>query len=393
MKCRLCHHETKRFLSLGSCPSPNRLLTKEQLGRDERRYPMDLTFCENCRVVQSEATIPPEDIFTDYPYASSTSAATRRHFESLAKSLAADEAPGSLVIEIASNDGVLQRPLREMGIHCIGVEPARNICELAWQDGLDTRNEFFTEKTVDRLGPHSADVVIACNVFAHVPDLRAFTRAVKRLLKDSGQVILEVEYLGDIIDQVAYGNFYQDHLFYWSLSALRRFLSSEGLYVHTALRVATQGGSIRVHANKRSGVLAEGVLIARGETSWNLQTYQDFAQKVAMAQHQFRSTLQELKEAGACIAGYGAAAKGLSLLNYCNIGPDIISYIVDDSPLKQGRWSPGSHIPIISPKQAEGTPPDYLVLLAWNFAEQLMEQSRHLGAQYILPVPPRVVNT
>ena len=394
MNCRLCDTPTRRFLSLGSCPSPNRLLSEDQLGQEEPTYPMDLTFCQSCLVVQSEAIIPPKEIFTDYPYASSTSAATQVHFEGLAEALGGILAPGSLVVEIASNDGVLQRPLRERGVRCVGVEPARNICELAWRDGLETLNEFFTEETVDKLGPGSADVVVACNVFAHVPELRGFTRAIHRLLKDSGQLILEVEYLGDIIDQVAYGNFYQDHLFYWSLSALRHFLACEGLYVHTAERVPTQGGSIRVHASKREMGLGDGYSLLSNEASWGPQTYRAFASKVEEAQRQLLGLLGEVRAAGATIAAYGAAAKGISMFSYTGISNELIVFIIDDSPLKQGRFTPKTHIPIVPPNVLDEEKVDYLLLTAWNYEKDLRaktEKYSRMGMRYILPCPyPRI---
>ena len=393
MLCRLCGSPTQRFLSLGACPSPNRLLTRDQLGQEEPAYPMDLTFCDNCWVVQSEATIPPEDIFTVYPYSSSTAAGTRTHFEGLADALVTGchLGPGSRAVEIASNDGVLQRPLRDRGIRVIGVEPAQNICQLAWRDGLETLNAFFTYDTVQKLGEGSADLVVACNVFAHIPKLGEVLDAVHKLLKPEGVLVIEVEYLLDIMRLCAYGNFYQDHLFYWSISSLQWVLHRHGFEVFKVERIATQGGSIRVMADKgalrveRPG-LTQGLLRESQYGLGYLETYKRFALAVDLSRRSLTDLLKGLRAEGKTIAGYGAAAKGLSLLNYCGIGTETVSYIVDDSPLKAGRFTPGTHIPIVARKRLEEEPPDHLLVLAWNFMESIKASTSFLNCSYIHPV-------
>jgi SAM-dependent methyltransferase len=342
-------------------------------------------------VVQSEATIPPEDIFTVYPYSSSTAAGTRAHFEGLADLLVNGYAlgPGSVVVEIASNDGVLQRPLRDRGTRAIGVEPARNICELAWRDGLETLNEFFTHQTVEKLGEGTADAVVACNVFAHIPKLGEVLDAVHKLLKPEGVLVIEVEYLLDIMRLCAYGNFYQDHLFYWSISALTRFLHGHGFKIFKVEQIATQGGSIRVMAGKgsfRVERLTQGLLQERQYGLGYLETYKKFAREVALSKKRLTELLKGLRAEGKSIAGYGAAAKGVSILNYCGIGPETVSHIVDDSLLKQGRCTSGSHIPIVAFETLITEPVDYLLLLAWNFEKEIKAATSSLGCTYIHPI-------
>ena len=388
--CRLCGNPTHRFLSLGACPSPNRLLTLGEIGQPEPAYPMDLTFCENCWVVQSEATIPPEDIFTVYPYSSSTAATTRAHFEGLADTLVRDHGlgPGSVVVEIASNDGVLQRPLRDRGVRAIGVEPARNICELAWRDGLETLNEFFTEATVEKIGEGAADAIIACNVYTHLPALHTFTENVRRLLKPTGIFVIEIEYLLDMIQQAAYGNVYQDHVSYFTLGSLANFLEAQGLFVFHAERISPQGGSLRVFASPNPRPSNLPLLETEKELGlYSLSTYEEFAKKVEDSKRSLVTLLRELKGAGKTIAGYGAAAKGLSLLNYCHIGAETLSYIVDDSILKQGRLTPMNHLPIVGPGRLIEDPVDYLLVLAWNMTDEIKTKTRGLRVKYIVPSP------
>jgi SAM-dependent methyltransferase len=352
---------------------------------------MDLTFCANCRVVQSEATIPPEDIFTVYPYSSSTAAGTRAHFEGLADALVKDYSlgPGSVVVEIASNDGVLQRPLRDRGARAIGVEPARNICELAWRDGLETLNAFFTHETVQKLGEESADLVVACNVFAHIPKLGEVLDAVHKLLKPDGVLVIEVEYLLDIMRLCAYGNFYQDHLFYWSIHTLMWVLNRHGFAVFKVERIATQGGSIRVMADKNvRGGRDSFIEMLKQESRYCLhvpETYYRFARDVDRSKGKLTKLLKGLRAEGKTIAGYGAAAKGVSIINFNGIGPETISYIIDDSPLKQNKYTPGTHIPIVGPDKLITAPVEYLLLLAWNFERELMEKTKGLGLKYLVP--------
>lgn len=397
MKCRLCKGETIYCLALGDQPLANRFLTREQLQEPEPFYPLTLYFCKQCFLFQLGVTVPPEQVFTNYAYASSTSASFRRHFEGLAYRLVEmGLKDGSVVVEPGSNDGVLLRPLKERGIRAIGVEPAQNICELAWKDGLETRNEFFTKKTVQALGEGTADAVVACNVYAHVPEIKKFTQNVKRLLKLDGFFCAEVQYVRNTIEDLSWDNAYLEHLFYWSLSSLQRFLGNQGMRIFCAERIPTHGGSLRFFADKKVRPVDACVrrLMKEEEQAELLkaQTYYLFGHNVMGIKLELVRQLKRLKAEGMVIVGYGAPAKATTLTNYCGIGPETIDYIVDDSPLKQGLFSPGKHIPILGPEAVKERKPDIIFILAWNFKDDIIKKTRHLGVPYLLPVPPRLVD-
>ena len=375
MDCRACGAATEQFLSLGQQPLPNRFLLPEQLDLPEPRYPLELYFCPGCGLVQLGVVVPPEELFSDYLYASSTSALTREHFEKLASYLRLRFGipQGGLVVDLAANDGILLRPLRELGLRAVGVEPATNLCQLAWHDGLHTFNEFFTQKTVERIGPGTADMVTACNVFAHVDDIRAFTENVKRLLKPQGVFVLEVQYLGSMVKDISFDNMYLEHLSYFTLSPLVRFFASQGMQVIDVSLVPTHGGSLRLAAAQDGARTVSPSVAAflRSEKEAGLQdlgTFKHFAQRVEEVKERLPRLLAGLN---GLVAGYGAAAKSSTILNYCQIGPETVSYIVDDSPLKQGRWTPLSHIPIVGPKELERARPDCILVLAWNYLESI----------------------
>jgi SAM-dependent methyltransferase len=322
---------------------------------------------------------------------------TRQHFYELAAHLkrrfpVSPGAPLPLkVVDIASNDGILLRAWREMGVSALGVEPAENLCRLAWADGLETLNEFFTRETVDKIGPESAHIVTAVNVVAHVPELKEFAENVRRLLRPDGVFVVEVQYFRDTVEKLSFDNIYFEHVFYFTLTSLERVLANAGLYVFAAERVDTHGGSLRAYAN--TGELNWGgpnpLRIRNEEKKVRLDqvgTYQEFAKSVEKAGRTLRELLLALKRDGKRIAGYGAAAKATTLTNYCRIGPETVSYIVDDSPLKVGRFTPGTHIPIVSREWLEHEPPDHLLVLAWNYLESIRAATSSLGCTYIHPI-------
>ena len=397
MRCRACGIATTQFLSLGQQPLPNRFLTEAELVEPEPRYPLDLHFCHGCSLVQLGTVVPPEDLFSEYLFASSTSPLTRAHFTGLAahlkKKFHIDS--DSKVVDIASNDGILLQAWRDLGVAAIGVEPAANLCGLAWAKGLGTLNEFFTRETVGKIGPESAHLVTAINVFAHVPEIKEFAENVRRLLRPDGVFVAEVQYLRDTITGLSFDNVYFEHVFYWTLTSLERVLASAGLHVIDAERVDTHGGSLRVYANTGEEYWSTAPARIKFEEEEmgldRLETYLDFAKKVEGVRCQLPELLRRLRADGKVIAGYGAPAKATTLTTFCGIGPEDIPYIVDDSPLKQGLFTPGSHIRIVGPEVLLANKPDYLLLFAWNYAQAIIAKTRHLGAQYILPVPPRIV--
>ena len=397
MNCRACGGATQPFLDMGLHPLPNKFLTVAELAEPEPRYPLELLFCPRCTLVQLGTVVPPEDLFSEYLFASSTSPLTRAHFTGLAahlkKKFHIDS--DSKVVDIASNDGILLRAWRELGVSALGVEPAENLCRLARADGLGTLNEFFTRETVGKIGVESAHLVTAINVFAHVPEIGEFAQNVRRLLHPYGVFVAEVQYLRDTITGLSFDNIYFEHVFYWTLTTLERLLASAGLYVIDAERVDTHGGSLRVYANTGEDYWSTAPARIRYQEKQmgldRLETYQEFAQKVEKVRSDLVELLHRLQADGKIIAGYGAPAKATTLLNYCGIGPETIKYIIDDAPLKQGRYLPGVRIPVVSMAEAEKEPPHWLVLLAWNFADSLVAQSRHLGARYVMPVPPGIL--
>ena len=397
MKCRACNGNTEQFLSLGQQPLPNRFLLREQLDQPEPRYPLELYFCSWCSLVQLGIVAPPEDLFSEYLFASSTSPLTRAHFTGLAAHLQETFHldSDSKVVDIASNDGIMLRAWRDLGVSAIGVEPAKNLCELAWADGLHTLNEFFTNETVGKIGPESAHLVSAINVLAHVPDLDSFCRNVKKLLRSDGVFVAEVQYFRDTLTGLSFDNCYLEHVYYFTLTSLARCLSYHGLPVFAAERVNTHGGSLRVYAHKLLAATPGRVdhigkrQIIQEEQSMGLYAmapYRAFAKNVAKAGHQLRERLLAIKADGKSIAGYGAAAKSTTILNFAGVGPETIDYIVDDSPLKQGTWSPGVHIPIVGPEELRWARPDVILVLAWNHLETIKAKTSYLGADYIIPV-------
>lgn len=370
----------------------NRFLRRGKLRQPEPRYPLYLFFCPLCALMQLGVAPPPEEIFSDYAYASSTSASFREHFRKLADTMLMKGLVkrGDRVVEVGSNDGILLKPLRELGIEAVGVEPATNLCELARQEGLVVLNEFFTEATVDRLGRGSADAVVACNVWAHIPEIQAATQNVYDLLKPEGFFCIEVQDVAAMLSTGQFDNIYLEHIFYWSAPSLRRFLGSQGFHVFNMERIDTHGGSLRVWADKGMRTPFSGSLNALfGEAHAqgvdDIQAYKVLGQRARSVRSKLREFLKSQAENGKVVVGFGAPAKSTTLLNYCGIGRRWLPYIVDDSPLKQGSYTPGTHIPIFSPMVLEEKRPDYILILAWNFAEPIMRRWRHLGVPFILP--------
>lgn len=395
MNCRACGGATQQFLSLGQQPLPNRFLTEAQRAEPEPRYPLELFFCPGCSLVQLGATVPPEQLFSHYLFASSTSPLTRQHFGEMAGQLKKEFQLGrdSVVVDIASNDGILLRAWRELGVSALGVEPAENLCRLARDEGLGTLNEFFKNETVGKIGPESAHLVTAINVLAHVPEIREFAENVKNLLRPDGVFVAEVQYFRDTVTGLSFDNIYLEHVLYFTLTSLERFLAHAGLRVFAAERVDTHGGSLRVYADKSFYLGSSASLRIKHEEKKlgldRLETYQEFAKAVERAGRQLRERLLGLKANGKRIVGYGAAAKSTTILNFAGVGPETIEYIVDDSPLKQGTWSPGAHIPIVGPEELKRSRPDYIMVFAWNHLETIKAKTSHLGADYIIPITTR----
>lgn len=405
--CRSCaSEELSIVLDLGETPLANALLTREQLLLPEPRFPLQLALCSECGLLQISETVPPETLFRNYFYFSSFSDAVLRASEHNATRLIAERRLNgeSLVLEIGSNDGYLLQFYKQRGIPVLGIEPAANVAEAARETrGIPTMNEFFGWELARRLFEQGvkADVIHANNVLAHTPDLDGFLSGLRLILKDNGIALVEVPYVRDMIDRVEFDTIYHEHYFYFSLSALDYLCSAHGLRIAAVEHLAVHGGSLRLfleHAGEISKECAEARELLMAEEKQGLRSreyYAAFAGKVRQLKSQLLVLLRDLKNAGHRIAAYGASAKGSTLLNYCEIDGHTLDFVADRSAVKQGHFTPGTHLPIYSPTKLLEVMPEYTLLLTWNFAEEILEQQAEYlrrGGQFIVPIPePRVI--
>jgi SAM-dependent methyltransferase len=359
--------------------------------------------------VQLSISITPNILFDEYVYLSSISDAFLSHARALVERVikARSWDAGSLVVEVASNDGYLLQNYRERDIPVLGIEPARNVARIARDRGIETIDEFFGRDLAARLVAEGrrADVIHANNVLAHVPDLNGVLAGIRLLLKPNGEAMVEVPWLCDMMDRIEFDTIYHEHLFYFSLTALARAFARQGLTVVDVEHLGVHGGSLRVFARrsdataaaKADGSARVAEMLAR-ERAWGVDEplrYARFQDEVCHLKTKLVEFIRDLKRQGRSIVAYGASAKGTTLLNYCGLGADEIAYVVDRSPIKQGQLTPGSRLAIYGPEKLLETRPDYVMLLVWNFADEIMVQQaeyRRRGGRFIVPLPdPRVV--
>lgn len=405
-QCRICKNTSLiKFLSLGPTPLANRFLMPDQLNEAEPFYPLDVYFCDACGLVQLVDVIRPDVLFRDYIYASGISDMLRRHFQNLADEAVETFQPpeNALVVEIASNDGTLLKGFKKYKVRTLGVEPANNIAAMARASGIETVNEFFTQRLAKQLAKShgKANVIIATNVVAHIDDLEDLAGALEMSLDASGVVIIEVPYLVDLLENLEYDTIYHEHLSYFAVRPLNTLFKSQGLKLFDAKRVPIHGGSLRLFVGKKGSRFSISKTVSEliaTEESMSLQTitpYLDFAKKVEQSRSCLLSLLNGFKREGKRIIGYGAPAKGNTLLNYCGITTSLLDYIIDRSPLKQGKYTPGTHIPVFPTEKIWEEFPDYMLVLAWNFAEEIMRQQsafKEKGGKFIIPIPqPRIM--
>lgn len=403
--CRLCGGtDLPVILSLGETPLANSLLTEERLQQPEPRFALDVAFCPGCSLVQITETVPPETLFRDYAYFSSFSDTMLRHAREIAEGLIERRklGPESLVVEIASNDGYLLRNFVEAGVPVLGIEPARNIAKVAEERGVRTLAEFFGADLATGLAAEGqqADVILANNVMAHVPDINGVVAGIKALLKPDGVFVMETPYVKDLVDHLEFDTIYHEHLLYYSLTALENLYQRHGLAAVDVEWVPIHGGTLRVsvtHAGREGDRPAVRKLLDE-EAGWGVGTrafYDGFADRVENLRTELWGLLAGLKGQGKRIAAYGASAKGSTLLNYVGIGRETLDFVVDRSTVKQGKYTPGTHLPIHAPEQLLSESPDYVLLLTWNFAQEILEQQseyRQRGGRFILPLPePKIV--
>ncbi len=392
MQCALCLKDTSvSFLDLGQQPLANKYPREEDFAKEDF-FPMEVFFCTTCSNVQLGTIISRERMFEDYYYLSSVNQGLVRHFESLAEKLK----DAKFVVDVGSNDGILLKPLKERGVKAVGIEPSINVSKIANDAGLTTITAFFdsvsaseTKKTYGE-----PDVIVASSVFTHLENPHACIETVKELMATDGRFIIEVEYIGNFIRDIQFERFYLDRIFYYSLTSLKHLFESHDMYISDVEHIEPHGGSLQVTTmRKGSGTgPSESVTaqLAKEAEELTLPKLQEFKTKVDESITAFKAKLEDFKASGVKVAGYGAPARVSTICNYGKIGPELIPFTVDDSPLKQNRYTPGTHIPIVPKTYLDANKPELLVVFAYEYLVDIRKKTEN-AYRYLIPIPPREV--
>lgn len=402
MKCRHCEKQLKHvFIDLGFAPPSNAYLTLNDLNLPEKFYPLKIKVCSNCWLVQTEDYAQADELFSsDYAYFSSTSTGWLAHAANYAQTMINQLGltRSSHVIEVASNDGYLLKNFLAAGIPCLGIEPTASTAAAAEGLGIPVLREFFSEALGNRIAADGkqADLIAGNNVFAHVPDINDFTRGLKAILKSGGTITLEFPHLMRLVEHVQFDTVYHEHFSYLSLYTVSRVFESAGLRLLEVEQLSTHGGSLRVFGchedDARATTIAVNALLTEEKQRGlqNMDTYNIFQVRANQVKDDLLAFLIEQKRRGKKVAAYGAAAKGNTLLNYAGVKPDLLSFICDAALSKQGKFMPGSHIPILTPQAMQECRPDFVVILPWNLADEIVKSNafvREWGGKFVTAIP------
>jgi hypothetical protein len=400
--CRFCGEKNlQTFCDLGKTPLSNAYLYPQDLGKEEIFYPLHALLCPSCLLVQLQEFQTPQEIFKDYAYFSSYSSSWLKHCQEYVNKMVKRFSLTSshFVMELASNDGYLLQFFKEFHIPTLGIEPAENVAKMAQKSGIPTIAKFFGTQLAKELKKEKKcpDLLIGNNVLAHVPDLNDFVQGMKILLNKEGVVTMEFPHLLQLMQNVQFDTIYHEHFSYFSFLTVEKIFAAHGLSLFDVEELPTHGGSIRIYA-KHLEDLSKEILpsvshLKEKEISFGLdvnKSYLSFSQKVETVKEDLMSFLMECKKNRKKVAGYGAPAKGNTLLNYCEVTPELLPFTVDISPHKQGRFLPGTHIPIMKPEDLQKEKPDYLLILPWNIKKEIMEQTSYLrswGGKFVVAIP------
>ncbi len=393
MKCALCDSlALTEFLDLGKQPLANKYPTSAAEFEREDFFPLTMHFCPSCKNVQLGTMISRQRMFEDYYYLSSVNRGLVRHFEGLAKELSRS----NFVVDVGSNDGILLKPLKELGVRALGVEPSINVSKIANDAGLETVCSFFDGPAAASIEKKygKSDAIVASSVFTHLDNPHEFIEAAAVLLAPAGRLIIEVEYIGNILSHIQYERFYLDRIFYYSLTSLRALFARHAMEIADVEKIEPHGGSLRVTVQRKgegSGASARVAELIAEEDGWlTLEQLKKFKAEVDTQTQAFRAALEGFKKSGLLVGGYGAPARVSTICNFGHIGPELIEFTVDDSPLKQGRFTPGTHIPIVKASHLETRRPDVLVVFAYEYFADIKVKTGG-SYRYFLPIPPREI--